>query len=567
MGNICLPCNMTPEESEHYLNQFHGYYIGREVEYVSEVFNHYLFYETWGTKNMRECVCTHTDCGNNGRFQLYKDEDPGFFRHGHGDCIECPVCGNPVQLVSLGKMRSFATLEQTVRITLCRTLEDGALLLTSGWATKTYCYDDLRPDPVFNEKVRTVFLPGKRMQWGKYRTWDGWRYKSAGWYPEPKVKEPFAPYMYSSDGSYYLIGTENIYNSALKYSQIQYWYHDETKVDIDDQRDPVRYILYYLSAYTEYPVMEMAVKLHLTDAVTDLVRIGRKNNRYLNWRAKNIAQFLRLSKQDAKTYLQHSTNLDTLKAFREAQKQGHVKGMAGFAKLSESVGGADNIPLLANNCSLAGCSLEQGVHYIAKHFSIPRFGHALRLWRDYLDMAAALNYDMTRLDVTMPKQLQARHDDAAATIKVAAEMESKKAYKSRKDNLEKLYSFSYNGMSIVVPESAQDIVNEGRTLKHCVGGYAARHINGKVDILFLRRSRKPDTPFITIEMIPRKSPADKVSMVQIHGYKNESYCSGRVSPEDKYGWFLDIWFEWLRHGSKRSKDGKPVLPAEKERTA
>ena len=99
MGNICLPCNMTPEESEHYLNQFHGYYIGREVEYVSEVFNHYLFYETWGTKNMRECVCTHTDCGNNGRFQLYKDEDPGFFRHGHGDCIECPVCGNPVQLV------------------------------------------------------------------------------------------------------------------------------------------------------------------------------------------------------------------------------------------------------------------------------------------------------------------------------------------------------------------------------------------------------------------------------------------------------------------------------------
>lgn len=567
MGNICLPCNMTSEESEHYLKQFHEYYQGREPEFVSEVFNHYLFYETWGTTNMRECVCTHTECGANGHFQLYKEEDPVFFRHGHGDSIECPVCGNPVQLVSLGKMRSFATLEQTVRVTLCRTLEDGALLLTSGWATKTYSYNELRPDPVFNEKVRTVFLPGKRMQWSKFQDWNGYRYKCAGWYPEKVVKEPFSPFMYSSDGSYYLIGTENIYNSALKYSQLQYWYFDETKVDIDDQQDPVRYIHYYLSAYTEYPVIEMAVKLHMVNAVTDLVRIGRKNHQYLNWRAQNIAQFLRLPKQDAKLFIQQNTDLDTLKAFKESQKQGQVKGMAGFVKLAESAGGADNIPLLALNCKRAGCSLEQGVHYIAKHFSMNRIGYALRLWRDYLDMATTLDYDMTRLDVTMPKQLQSRHDDAAATIKVAAEDKNRKAYQPRKDMLDKLYGFELNGMCIVVPESAQDIVDEGKTLHHCVGGYAARHVNGKVDILFLRRTRKPNTPFITIEMIPRKSPTDPVTIVQIHGYKNESYCAGHVTPEDKYGWFLDVWLDWLRHGSKRTKDGKPVLPARKEKTA
>lgn len=305
----------------------------------------------------------------------------------------------------------------------------------------------------------------------------------------------------------------------------------------------------------------------MTDAVTDLVRLGRKNHRHLNWQAQSIAQFLRLSKQDSKTFLQHSTSLNTLKAFREASKNGYVKGMAGFVKLSESAGSADNIPLLAANCSRAGCSLEQGIHYLAKYFSVHRIGHALHLWRDYLDMAATLNYDMTRMDVTMPKDLQQRHDDAAATIRVAAEAESRKAYRRRKEQLENMYSFSYNGMCIVVPESAQDIVTEGRTLRHCVGGYAARHVDGKVDILFLRRSRKPNTPFVTIEMVPRKGSTSPVTMVQIHGYKNESYCAGRVSPEDKYGWFLDIWFDWLRHGSKRSKDGKPVLPAGKEKTA
>lgn len=43
---------------------------------------------------------------------------------------------------------------------------------------------------------------------------------------------------------------------------------------------------------------------------------------------------------------------------------------------------------------------------------------------------------------------------------------------------------------------------EGRTLHHCVGGdnYLSKHNKGTTAILFLRKEKTPDTPYITIEI-------------------------------------------------------------------
>lgn len=207
MGRINLPCNMEREEADFYLKQFDSYFLDREEEFVSEVFEHHLFYETWGRRNFRECTCTHPNCGT---FEVDKEENPGFFRLHHGDSLECPRCGNAVTLVALGKMRSFATLEETRRIVLCRSGPNGALLLTAGWGTKTYEWSDLRPTVCFNEKVRICLLPGKRMEWRKTMDWNGYRYRTAGWHQENFVKEPFNPWMYTSDGSYYFMFPERI---------------------------------------------------------------------------------------------------------------------------------------------------------------------------------------------------------------------------------------------------------------------------------------------------------------------------------------------------------------------
>ena len=126
------------------------------------------------------------------------------------------------------------------------------------------------------------------------------------------------------------------------------------------------------------------------------------------------------------------------------------------------------------------------------------------------------------------------------------------AYEDRRKELERKYAVEMDGYTIMVPKNAQEILDEGRILKHCVAGYADRHMQGQVTILFMREAAEPDKPFLTIEM-------DGNRLVQIHGYRNEGLYSakGRFAPDPRevHREWLDTWLEWLKKGSKRDKKG------------
>ena len=114
------------------------------------------------------------------------------------------------------------------------------------------------------------------------------------------------------------------------------------------------------------------------------------------------------------------------------------------------------------------------------------------------------------------------------------------------------YEFELDGLRIVFPATAGAIRREGKTLAHCVGGYAERHLSGVCTILFLRRTDEPHTPYITIEM-------DGNKIRQIHGYHNDT-LPGSPKPREVHKEFLDAWLRWLRAGSRRNEDGTPKLP-------
>lgn len=67
---------------------------------------------------------------------------------------------------------------------------------------------------------------------------------------------------------------------------------------------------------------------------------------------------------------------------------------------------------------------------------------------------------------------------------------------------------------IIVPREPKDIVNEGASLNHCVGGYLESVASGHKTILFLRKVFDPDKSFYTIEV-------DGSRIVQIHGNHNK----------------------------------------------
>ena len=102
-----------------------------------------------------------------------------------------------------------------------------------------------------------------------------------------------------------------------------------------------------------------------------------------------------------------------------------------------------------------------------------------QLWVDYLEAAAKLKYDLTQDDVRMPRDLAERHDLASASLRTAEDEKAMRKYRARYRRLVEQFSFTADGLSVAVPRGVQDIVWEGRVLRHCVGGYADRHILGQ----------------------------------------------------------------------------------------
>lgn len=547
-------CNLSEEEQVQTFAAFSEWLDQDEESTLSLKFTQYCFYESYGMKNYRGCFCTR--CGN---FEVYKNESPGFFLEHHGESVDCPNCGDAVTLYALGRMRNGSALHEVVRAAIVRKAPDGGVHLVAGRATKDYSPDCLRPGVEWFATSRTYLAPGKRMQWT--------RESANHWHASKIVREPFQPNMNGYCGDYFFLMCSRLAETSLRYSQVEEWYHESYTGWLSDEMDQVRFVYQYLARYTEYPQLEMAVKLGLTSAVDDLVTRGVKNYRYIDWSAASAHTFLRMGKADAKCFLRAGVSFGDLTVCKDALKAGAVKSADEFLRMAKVVGNAGCLSKAAICGKLAGVDLRRAVSYVSKPYHAMSSWQVLQHWKDYLDAAIRLGYDLTDATVAMPKDLVTRHDQATKLLQLQASETAREAYRHRYKTLKKMYEFQLDGFGIYVPETAESIIGEGKTLHHCVGGYADRHLNGDVDILFLRHVKKPGRSYITIEMSPRKDTRSNVNMVQIHGYRNDMYSKTAPKPKERYAWFLSVWMDWLRSGSRRDKNGKPILPEGKERTA
>ena len=64
----------------------------------------------------------------------------------------------------------------------------------------------------------------------------------------------------------------------------------------------------------------------------------------------------------------------------------------------------------------------------------------------------------------------------------------------------KAWEFEYNGYTIVLPTCANDIVDEGANMHHCVGSYVSSVIENRTYIVFVRKTDSPDQCYITCQV-------------------------------------------------------------------
>ena len=548
-----MRCNLTEAEQKAALGVPFAC-TGEEQEFIERCFSGYLFFEREQNEMGRDGVST--ECTRCGRKVWWTDREWKDFKRQHGakerSCVMCPDCGKDVTLYARGRLLNGNSLDEYRQIVLLRVL-DGALRAVALLARKHHgrWESDAAEADV---KAAYYFTEGKCQKWKRQWVWSGEQYVPK-LVPQKSMTEPFADCQCWScykPGYYAVHGVDQIAASPLKYCAAEQFFN----LYDDDTREITMGLLTYLGLWTRYPRIEQLTKAGCELIIQDAIK-GNMNASALDWKAKTMPAFFGLDKPTAKRLLAGGIGRRELDALEVVRLGGLTLEQA--LMVYDRIGGKDERKRCRGAFKKVGADALVLVRYLEKH----QHKNA-RMWLDYIDAAKKLDYDLTLRDVAFPKNLIGAHDAATAAVKYEENAAAQAEYKKKYQKLVKKYSFTAMGLSIVVPENDRQIINEGKILHHCVGGYAERHMTGKAKILFLRKEKTPWRSYITIEMCGKKGN----DIRQIHGYRNERKDEKRLaSPQERHGAFIDLWLAWLNAGSKRDKNGRPVLPVKGEKTA
>lgn len=153
-------------------------------------------------------------------------------------------------------------------------------------------------------------------------------------------------------------------------------------------------------------------------------------------------------------------------------------------------------------------------------------------WSDYLDICSKLDMDMHDRRVLYPRALKTEHDIAVSKQVFVNDSKTKEAFNEAVECYKEL-EYSKGDYLIKVPTDTASMLEEGRKLKHCCGRYVDDVAKKKAFVLFLRKKENPETPYLSIEVLPDRR------VRQVRGL-NDTYVS--ALPEYKeVNLFLTYW--------------------------
>jgi len=139
----------------------------------------------------------------------------------------------------------------------------------------------------------------------------------------------------------------------------------------------------------------------------------------------------------------------------------------------------------------------------------------IRYYRDYRHMLEKLQTPAETQLTIYPKDLTKAHDDSTQKYNtMKSELETKSYVSKILPVIERL-EYANNEYAIIVPKDPSEILQEGKSLDHCVGSYISRVLKGETVILFIRMANETSTPLYTMEF-------QNGHIQQIRGKKNQS---------------------------------------------
>ena len=289
--------------------------------------------------------------------------------------------------------------------------------------------------------------------------------------------------------------------TSLQYSQIKQY---------ATQKQGYKFAVYsYIDKYKEYPFIEYLIKLNLINLVDDILfSYDYTLKEVFNVNGKNFAEIFKLNKGYIPIMQKLNINLNELRTLQAAYKNNISLTNEEIKYVSKNFY-KDDFFYISKYATPAHI-----IKYI-KHFKTkneePQY--ILQTWVDYIKNCVLLNYDLSNDFIMFPKNLQERHDELIPLIKQEKLKVYNQRINERYNKLSYLYSWEYKDYIICVPKNADDLMNEGQALHHCVGTYSEAMALGETVILFLRHKNEPDKSFYTIEV-------KRNEICQFRGYGN-----------------------------------------------
>lgn len=516
------------DEIKEYMPQFVFYRRGKASPTIQ------LLDIEFGEQNRKATDCYCTCC-----HERYTDYDSSPESYKHKTKGTCHYCGAQVEFREMFRGRksyyhswNFCVFEGA-----------GDLMRISCIVvSQSFKSEELEPDYDWYEVTRYKLEPHRAVQFLPY-----WRYNEAEGHSafiwEQKKNRPSNPNFkpggfYSYNYGFTLINFEAVDNSFLRY------------IDRELRKDklPSEYIV-WLCRYAEHPQIEYFIKAGLHRLAENYV-YSRLDRTYINWRSNDLKKVLRLSKAELKYFAETDAG-EKYSAYIRFRRD-YFRGKTPEETIHYFDVFSHCMLLIDTLRQLSGLDNKQIMDYSLKKMNREGAVFFMTCWRDYLNECRTLHYDMSDDAILRPKNLFKSHERTSAILKAEHDklvQEQLTALTLERQEME--CTDMELGLLIRQPYSVEEIAAEGAALSHCVGGYAKRHAEGALTILFLRKLSDPGTPYYTMEV------STELEIVQCRGYKNN--LAKNPKPEEisifegRYQKYLDNIKAKRKKEAKRAK--------------
>lgn len=282
-------------------------------------------------------------------------------------------------------------------------------------------------------------------------------------------------------------------------------------------------------------------------------------------------KMLGITKEEVKTLSRRLSAKETFQEFVRWREGSQPISATEFADLVAFFGGEETMEQLHGLYNDFGeeWELRETLRYVRRHKEM-RPKDVVDTLLDYRNMLRTAHPRRRKFTQTelWPVALRRHHDTLAETIRIQNEKNAALQYQQGFQKILEAYGdleWTDGELCIRLPRDNGELLREGTVLRHCVGSYGNAHIERRDVIFFVRKYRRPERCYYTLDINMQGKPYEK----QLHGYGNEHHGKNKEhthSIPPKVRAFVDRWetevlLPWYyeqQRKDRKSKKGENV---------